>query len=105
MNFGFKTHKCKPQEEDLFNFVNILLEIIQHVTFKAIRNQFQYRLRDDIRTIKSSGKAYIPADKSRNFYEIDNASHDKLCIETLRTKKNTKKLIFRLTNESTRKLN
>ena len=72
--FGFRIY---------FGYINDLLEIIQHITFKPIRNQFQNRLRDDIKTIKSCRKAFIPADKSRNFYEMDKVSHDKLYIENI----------------------
>ena len=83
VNYGFKTHKCPPQHQDLANFENDLLEMIQHITFKPIHNQFQDRLRDDIKQINSSNKAFIPADKSRNFYEMDKESHNKLYIENI----------------------
>jgi len=39
--------------------------------------------KNDIKRIKSSTKAFIPADKSRNFYEMDKTSHDKLFIENV----------------------
>ena len=99
-NFGFRTHKSPPQHQDLVNFENDLLEMIQHITFKPARNEFQNRLRDDIRTIKSSSKAFIPADKSRNFYEMDKTSHDKLYVENItKTYKKTDNTAYEQVNK------
>ena len=69
--------------------------MIQHILFKPpVHNQFQDRLRDDIKTINSSKKAFIPADKTRNIYEMDNEIHDKLYVENvMRT--------YRKSNQST----
>lgn len=82
-NFGFKTHKCPPQHLDITNFENDLLEMIQNINFKTVHNEFQDRLRNDIKTITSSNKAFIPADKTRNFYEMNKESHDKLFTESI----------------------
>ena len=82
-NFGFKTFKCPPQHDGLINFENDLLNLIKHITFKPARNQFQDRLREDIQRIKASDKAFVPADKSRNYYEMSKDSYEKLHIENV----------------------
>ena len=82
-NFGFKTFACPPQHNDLKNFENDLLGMIKSITFKPYRNEFQDRMKHDINTIKSSKKAFIPADKTRNFYEMTKESHDKIYYENV----------------------
>ena len=81
--YGFKTTKCPPQNRDLINFENDLLDMIRNISFKPVNNEFQTQLKNDIDTIRSSDKAFIPADKSRNFYEMTKESHDKLYVENI----------------------
>ena len=105
INFGFKTHKCPPQHQDLHNFENDLLEMIQNITFKPVQNQFQDQLRNDIKTINSSNKAFIPADKTRNFYEMNKESHDKLFIENItKTYKKTDQTTYERINKEAKSL-
>ena len=81
--FGFNTRRCPPKIPDLSNFESELLDMIKNISFKPTRNQFQERLIRDIKTIKLSQKAFIPADKTRNFYEMDKTSYDKLFIQNV----------------------
>ena len=57
---------CPPQHPNLSNVENDLLGMIKHIKFKQMRS------------VKSSSKAFIPADKTRNFYEMDKTLHDKV---------------------------
>jgi len=81
--FGFNTRKCPPKSLDLSNFESELLDMIKHISFKPTRNQFQERMMRDIKTINSSQKAFIPADKTRNFYQMDKTAYDKLFIQNV----------------------
>ena len=36
-----------------------------------VKNDFQYRLKNDIRSIQSSKKVFVFADKTRNIYEME----------------------------------
>ena len=81
--FGFKSRKCPPQHPDLQAFERDLLQMIQQISFRPFRNEFQDKLRNDINKIRSSDKAFIPADKSRNYYEMDKSEHDKLYTENI----------------------
>jgi len=80
-NYGFKTMKCPPHHLDLDQFENERLNLIQNISFKPVHDEFQKNLRDNIKRNNSLKKALIPADKSRNFYELDKKSHDKLYFE------------------------
>ena len=81
--YGFKTMKCPPSHPDLKNFENDLLDLIQNITFKPTRNDFQTKLREDIQTINASKNAFVPADKTRNFYELSKSEYDKLYEENI----------------------
>ena len=81
--YGFKSRKCPPQVKDMENFEDELLEMARNVTFRKINNDFQNTMRNDIKTIKSSKKAFIPADKTRNMYEMDKSDYDKLLQENI----------------------
>ena len=81
--FGFKSRKCPPQHKDLIAFENDLLEMIRKVTFTNVQNDFQNKLRSDLSTITKSSKAFIFTDKTRNMYELDKQSYDKLLSENI----------------------
>ena len=83
ITYGFNTRKCPPKNPELSNFESGLLDMIKQISFKPARNQFQEQLTRDIKIIKSSQKAFIPADKTRNFYEMDKTSYDKLFIQNV----------------------
>ena len=83
MAYGFDTRKCEPQHSDLSNFESDLLSMIKNITFKRVKKEFQDRLKLNIKSIKSSNKAFTPADKTRNFYETDKALHDKLLTQNV----------------------
>ena len=82
-NFGFKSRKCPPQNEDLNNFETDVYEMIKNIEFRQIRDDFQDHLQQDIRKINNSTKTFIPADKTTNYYEVDKASHDKLLKDNI----------------------
>ena len=82
-NYGFKSRKCPPQNDELCNFESDLYDMIKNIEFKRQHNEFQEKLQRDIKTINKSTKAFIPADKTTNFYEIDKTTHDKLLMDNL----------------------
>ena len=70
-NYGFKTHKCPPQDKDLMEFEDDLQKMISNVQFRRVNNDFQKRLKNDIRSVPSSKKVFIFADKTKNVYEME----------------------------------
>ena len=76
-NFGFKSRKCSPQNEELNNFEADVYDMIKNIEFRQVRDDFQDQLQHDIRKINNSTKVFIPADKTTNFYEVDKTTHDK----------------------------
>jgi len=70
-NAGIKSRKCPQQHQDLMHFEYDLLNMTKHISFKPTQNEFQNRLQNEIKKIKSSTKALISADKTRDFYGMD----------------------------------
>ena len=82
-NYGFRSRKCPPHNDELDNFESDLYDMIKNIEFRNQHDEFQDKLRQDIKKINSSTKAFIPADKSTNFYEVDKPTHDKLLMDNL----------------------
>ena len=80
-NFEFKS----PQNSDLDKFEADLLDMVHNIKFRNVNNKFQNKLNDDISKIKKSTKAFIPADKTSNFYKLDKTQHDKLLRDSITT--------------------
>ena len=84
-NFGFKSRKCPPQNSELDKFEVDLLDMVHNIKFRKVNNKFQNKLNEDISKIKKSTKAFIPADKTSNFYKLDKTQHDKLLRDSITT--------------------
>ena len=64
-NYGFKTNKCPPQKKDLMEFEDDLQKKISIVQFRKVNNDFQNRLKKDIRSIQLSARVFVFADKTK----------------------------------------
>ena len=84
-NFGFKSRKCPPQNSELDKFEADLLDMVHNIKFRKVNNKFQNKLNEDISKIKKSTKAFIPADKTSDFYKLDKTQHDKLLRDSITT--------------------
>ncbi|PFX16577.1 hypothetical protein AWC38_SpisGene19146 [Stylophora pistillata] len=84
-NFGFKSRKCPPQNSDLDKFEADRLDMVHNTKFRNVNNKFQNKRNGDIKKIKKSTKAFIPADKTSNFYKLDKTHHDKLLRDSITT--------------------
>ncbi|PFX18201.1 hypothetical protein AWC38_SpisGene17441 [Stylophora pistillata] len=84
-NFGFKSSKCPPQNSDLDKSEADLLDMVHSIKFRNVNNSFQNKLNEDINKIKKSTKAFIPADKTSNFYKLDKTRHDKIQRDSITT--------------------
>ena len=59
--------------------------MVHNIKFRNVNNKFQKKLNEDINKIKKSTKAFIPADKTSNFYKLDKTQHDKLLRDSVAT--------------------
>ena len=69
--YGFRSRKCPPVVAELKDFEIDLWKLINNIEFRHVRNDFQDKLKQDIRDIKLSGKLVVPADKSTNLYKMN----------------------------------
>ena len=98
--YGFKSRKCHPQHEDLDRFEADLVDMVNNIQFRKTQDEFQTQLNKDIQRIKSSTKAFIPADKTTNLYELDKTQHEKLVQNSITTThKKASKGIFHSINQ------
>ncbi|GFO16991.1 hypothetical protein PoB_004349600 [Plakobranchus ocellatus] len=64
-------------------FEEELINIIESVKFKHARKRFQSKLIADINKIIQDRQLYIPADKTDNYYELNDTPYEKLLNKCL----------------------
>ena len=72
--FGFKS----PSIDGLKDFEGKLIDLIQNVETKRVKNDVQDTLRRDAEKVRNDVKLYISADKTTNFYKMDNHAYNDL---------------------------
>ena len=76
--FGFRSTKPAPMVPELKEFEDGLLNIIQTIKFNNVSDEFQNKLKEDIKGINNEKNVYIKADKTTNFYKISPEDYTKL---------------------------
>ena len=69
-NYGFKSDRTPPQNKHLNEFENAMYDMVKNIEFQGNRNNFQSKLKDDLKKVKTSGKIMVFADKTTNMYEM-----------------------------------
>ena len=82
-NFGFKSVKTPPKNDNLNQFESDLYDMIQSTEFKKVKSNFQMQLFNDVKNIKKNPKFLIPADKTNNLCELTTEEYNKLLIENI----------------------
>ena len=81
--YGLKSRKCPPHVEELKAFEDDLQKLVESVSFRKTHDKFQETLKKDVARIKSSNSVFVPADKTRNLYEMDRERYEKLLTENI----------------------
>jgi len=76
--YGFKLTKSPPPIEELKDFEDNMLKIIQSVKFKQVNNPFLNKLKEDTDRIKNEPKLLIATDKTTNFYKLEPSAYNDL---------------------------
>jgi len=76
--YGFRSTKNPPPVEELKEFEEDMLKMIQSVKFKNLNTPFLGKLKEDTDNIKKEPKLLIPADKTTNFYKLEPATYKNL---------------------------
>ena len=77
-NYGFKSTKNPPPIEELKDFEDDMLKMIQTVKFKQVNNPFLNKLKEDAELIRNEPKLLIAADKTTNFYKLEPSTYNNL---------------------------
>ena len=81
--FDLKSRKCPPPIDELKPFEDDLFHMVETIKFRKTTNSNKENLKRDVNKIQSSTKIFVPADKTRNYYELDKDHHDKLLRENI----------------------
>ncbi|PIK53382.1 hypothetical protein BSL78_09744 [Apostichopus japonicus] len=87
--YGFKSRRAPPQIEEVIGFERDMLDIVENIKFRKVNDDFQTTLTEDVKKINSSKRIFAPADKTKNFYEMDKPKYEKLLSENITQKYKT----------------
>ena len=82
-------YKPPPIIQELKEFENDLVDLIQNIKFRHVPNHFQNKLQKDLKHIKKDDHLYIPADKTNKHYRVKPADYEHLLEKSIH--KNYKK--------------
>ena len=82
---GFHTTKSPPPIKELDQFENKMFTLIQNIKFRKTNNEFQNKLSQGLEKIRKDDELLVAADKTTNFYRLNNPSYTKL-LDTSITK-------------------
>ena len=77
------SRKCPPQIEEMKAFEDDLAKLIENIKFRKVHGSFQNTLRKDVARIKHSKNLFVPADKTRNLYELEKERYEKLLRDNI----------------------
>ena len=66
--YGLKSGRSPPQVKDLIQFEDDLDRIVKELKFRKVKNNFQTKLREDMKQVQTSKKTLTPTDKTSNMY-------------------------------------
>ena len=55
-----------------------MYELVRDIKFKAHKNAFQHKLKEDVTKVTNDPRMYIAADKTTNFYKVDEHTYNEL---------------------------
>ena len=83
INYGFKSEKSPPQNDHLSAFEMAMYELIRNIKFRNHLNDFQKRLKKDVKDITSSTCVFVKADKTTNLYKVPKEHYNKLLTDNI----------------------
>ena len=81
--YGLKSKRSAPSVTELRAFEDDVARLIENVKFRDVNNEFMKELERDKKKIKSSTNIFVPADKTRNYYEMHPSDYTKLLTENV----------------------
>jgi len=99
-NYRFQSTKNPPPNEEVKDFENIMVRMIQSVMFRHVNNSFLNKLKEDTDIIRKEPELIIPADKTTKFYKLEPSTYNDLLEKNImKSCKNTTPEITRAMHE------
>ena len=76
--YNLKSQNTPPNNRLLDSFETDFFKLIKMVTFKKVRNNFQMKLSNDIKEVKTSKYIWVRSDKSKNIYKIKPSKYQEI---------------------------
>ena len=76
--YGLKSGKSPPYVEEMADFEEDMERLIENLAFRNIHSNFQDALQKDIARTGRSHTVFVPADKTRNLYQVEKHQYKKL---------------------------
>ena len=83
--YGLKSKKCSPELKELIPFEDDLVDLVKNIKFRKVRNDFQMKLHEDLREVRSSKKTMTFADKTSNMYRLEKEEYHRLLQNAVTT--------------------
>ena len=84
-SYGLKSGRSPPQVKDLIQFEDDLVRIVKELKFRKVKNNFQTKLREDMKQVQTSKKTLTPADKTSNMYRLHKNDYQNLLRNAITT--------------------
>ena len=81
-----KSGRSPPQVKDLIQFEDDLVRIVKELKFRKVKNNFQTKLREDMKQVQTSKKTLTPADKTSNMYRLNENDYQNLLRNAITTR-------------------
>ena len=79
------SNKCPRQLKELIPFEDDLVDLVKNIKFRKVRNDFQMKLHEDLRKVRSSKKTLTFADKTSNMYRLEKEEYRRLLQNAVTT--------------------
>ena len=73
-----KSNKCPPQLKESIPFEDDLIDLVKNIKFHNVTNDFQMKLDEDLRKMRSPKKTLTFTDKTSNMYRLEKAEYRRL---------------------------
>ena len=80
-----KSNKCPPQLKESIPFEDDLIDLVKNIKFHNVRNDFQMKLDEDLRKMRSPKKTLTFADKTSNMYRLEKEEYRRLLQNAVTT--------------------
>ena len=82
-NYGFKTAKYPSSIKELVPFENDMMDMINNLEFKSVKNEFQSKLTSDMRKIHESNNLFVSAENLETYTKSAKVVINEYCKKIL----------------------